>query len=205
MITSTGIPAPPNYPAALERDVVSEGGLHYRLRPIRPGDAEALVDFHSHLSPHACYLRFFTFHPTLSPNEVERFTCVDYLDRLALVAEMDGRLIAVARFDRHEGTTEAEVAFVVADDYQHHGIGSLLLDELVSAAGERGVTTFMADTLSENHGMLSVFFHSGFDVHTHTEYGTVYLRFDITPSEAYRQAIATREQSRQVTPKCNVC
>ena len=108
----------------------------------------------------------------------------------------------MARFDRHEGTREAEVAFVVADDYQRHGIGSLLLDELVLAARERGISTFLADTLSENHAMLDVFLHAGFEVETDTEYGTVYLRFDITPTESYRQALATREQTRRVSPTC---
>jgi GNAT superfamily N-acetyltransferase len=191
-----------NYPTALERDVVSEGSLHYHLRPIRPDDASRLIEFHNRLSPRSCYLRFFTFHPTLSPKEVEHFTCVDYFDRLALVAEVDGTLIAVARFDRHEGTTEAEVAFVVADGYQHHGIGSLLLDELVLAARERGITTFLADTLSENRAMLDVFLHAGFDVQTDTEYGTVYLRFDITPTESFGRALASREQRRQIRPIC---
>ncbi len=202
MILTAKTAALPNYPAALERDVVSEGDLHFHIRPIKPDDAERLVEFHSHLSPHSCYLRFFTFHPTLSPKEVERFTCVDYVDRLALVAEEDGTLIAVARFDRHEGTTEAEVAFVVADDYQGHGIASLLLDELVLAARERGITTFLADTLSENHAMLHVFLHAGFEVQTETEYGTVYLRFDITPTASYGRALTTREQRRQVSPTC---
>jgi DNA-binding NarL/FixJ family response regulator len=55
--------------------------------------------------------------------------------------------IGVARYDRHGEGNVAEVAFVVADDYQHHGIGSLLLDELVSAARDRGISTFLADTL----------------------------------------------------------
>ena len=191
---------PRNYPEALEREVVSDGDLHYRLRPIRPDDAERLVQFHNDLSPHSCYLRFFSFHPTLSPKEVERFTCVDYLDRLGLVAELDGVLLAVARFDRYESTSEAEVAFVVADDYQHHGIGSLLLDELVKAARERGIKTFLAETLSENRAMLDVFLHAGFEVRTNTECGTVYLRFDITPTESYQRALAIREQTRRVAP-----
>ena len=85
----------------------------------------------------------------------------------AVVAgEIDGTLIAVARFDRHQGTTEAEVAFVVADEYQHHGIGSLLLDQLVFAARARGITTFLADALSESNTMLGVFLHAGFEVQT---------------------------------------
>ena len=104
MITASDTSQPRNYPEDLERDVVSDGDLHYRLRPIRPDDAERLVQFHTHLSPQSCYLRFFSFHPTLSAKEVERFTCVDYFDRLALVAELvDGTLIAVARYDRYEG------------------------------------------------------------------------------------------------------
>jgi GNAT superfamily N-acetyltransferase len=143
-----------------------------------------MVAFHSHLSPHSCYLRFFTYHPTLSASEVERFTCVDYQDRLALVAEIDDQLIAVGRYDRHVGTTEAEVAFVVADAFQHHGIGSLLLDELAQAARDKGIITFLADTLRENHTMLDVFRHSGFPVTTKTEYDTVALRFPIANGAA---------------------
>jgi GNAT superfamily N-acetyltransferase len=190
---------PPNYPADLEQNVFSSTKLQYRLRPIRPDDARGLVEFHNHLSPRSCYLRFFSFHPTLTLVEVDRFTDVDYVDRLALVAEFDDKLIAVARFDRHVGTTEAEVAFVVADEYQYHGIGSLLLDELVRAARDRGITTFLADTLSENRAMLGVFTHAGFEVNSSTEYGTVSLRFEIEPTEASRHALSTREESRRVT------
>jgi GNAT superfamily N-acetyltransferase len=202
MTISTNTPSDDitSYPVDFERDVVSTGDLKYHLRPIRPDDAERLIAFHNHLSPRSCYLRFFSLHPTLSAREVERFTCVDYLDRLALVAEIEGTLIGVARYDRHEGTVEAEIAFVVADEYQHHGIGSLLLDELVLAAREQGITTFLADTLSENHSMLGVFLHAGFEVETNTEYGTTYLRFSIVATEAYLHALSTRDKSREVVP-----
>jgi GNAT superfamily N-acetyltransferase len=200
---STSEPAavpPPNYPSDLERTVVLSDGTCCTLRPIRPDDAKLLVVFHEHLSPRSSYLRFFTFHPTLSTTEVERFTSVDYVDRLAFVVQVDGKLVAVGRFERHVGTTEAEVAFVVADDYQYHGLGSLLLDELAQAARARGITTFLADTLSENRAMLGVFRHSGFAVSTTTEYGTVSLRFGIGLTEAYLVALAGRDQERLATP-----
>ena len=187
---------PPNYPLHLEREVQS-GNLRYRVRPIRPDDAPKLIEFHEHLSPHSCYLRFFSFHPTLSAIEVNRFTCVDYKDRLALVAETHDHLIAVGRYDRHVGTPEAEVAFVVADDYQHHGIGSLLLDDLVRAARENGITTFLADTLRENHTMLDVFMHSGFTVTTKSDRDVVALRFPIEPTDVYHNALGKRAHRRQ--------
>ena len=149
--------------------------------------------FHEHLSTRSVYLRFFTLHPTLSDVEVARFTTVDYVDRLALVATVDDRLIAVARYDRPPGETEAEVAFVVADEYQHHGIGSRLLDDLATAARARGVLTFRAETLAENHQMLDVFRHAGFPVSAHTEYGTVTLRFPIAVTPDHEAARARHE------------
>jgi GNAT superfamily N-acetyltransferase len=190
--TSPGRADPEGYPYDLERAVVATDGLRYRVRPIRPDDGPRLVAFHACLSTRSVYLRFFTIHPTLSEAEVHRFTTVDYVNRLALVAIVEDRLIAVARYDRAPGATEAEVAFVVADEYQHHGVGSLLLDDLADAARRRGVLTFCADTLAENHAMLDVFRHTGFPVTAHTEYGTVSLRFPIAVTEDYASARSRR-------------
>jgi len=185
-----------NYPSELERDVVSND-LQYHVRPIRPDDSARLVAFHSHLLPRSVFLRFFTFHPELSPKEVEHFTSVDYVNRLALVAEVEDQLIAVGRYDSAPGDTEAEVAFVVSDEFQHHGIGALLLDELARSAWERGITSFRAETLCENRAMLDVFRHAGFPVSSTVEYGTVTLHFPIEPTDAYRAVLADREVLRQ--------
>ncbi len=198
---------PPNYPRDLERDVVSDAKTHYHLRPIRPDDAPALITFHSQLASRSVFLRFFSFHPELSAKEAEHFTCVDYSNRLALVAERNGHLIAVGRFESGPGDTEAEVAFVVADEFQHHGIGSVLLDELASAARERGVLAFRAETLTENRAMLDVFHHAGFLVSSSVDHGTVTLRFPIEVTHAYQAARSRREAERcqrVASPACSV-
>lgn len=189
---------PPGYPRELVREVRTEG-LRYRVRPIRPDDGPRLVKFHGTLSTRSVYLRFFSLHPTLSKAEVERFTDVDYRDRLALVATIGDDLIAVARYDRPPGGSEAEVAFVVDDAHQHHGVGSELLDELADAALARGVTTFRAETLVENRAMLDVFHHAGYPVRSSIEYGTVTLRFEIVPTEASVAARAARHRRTEVT------
>jgi len=189
---------PAGYPTDLTRDLPGPEGIRYHLRAIRPDDAAALVDFHQHLSPQSVYLRFFTYHPTLSAAEVARFTTVDYQDRLALVVTHGDRLVAVGRFDRPPGATEAEVAFIVADEHQHHGLGSLLLDELAKAGRDRGVETFKADTLAENAAMLDVFRHAGYPISSGVDYGTVTLRFPIALSDAARAALARREEMRRM-------
>jgi GNAT superfamily N-acetyltransferase len=194
---------PLEYPSDLECDVASDG-LRYMIRPIVPDDAEALKVFHTHLSPYSRYLRFFNYHPALSPDEIRHFTCVDYSRRLALVAVVDDRIIGVGRFDRQPATDEAEVAFAVADDFHHHGVATLLLDQLVGAARCRGITSFVAHTLWENHDMLSVFLHSGFDVIRDIDGGVVTLRFPIRYSPGSRWALVLRDATRQVTPHANV-
>jgi GNAT superfamily N-acetyltransferase len=184
----------------LEHDVAWPDGVTVRVRPIRPDDAQRLVDFHAGLSTRSAYLRFFTVHPELSAAEVERFTHVDYNDRLALVAEREGSLIAVARYDRLPDSDKAEVAFVVTDDYQHHGIGTLLLDDLAAAALPHGITTFVASTLAENVTMLGVFKHAGFPVTSSRDHETVMLSFSITPDDRYRTALAARQGAYRRSP-----
>lgn len=180
------------FPAELECDVQTLDGVIVHMRPIRPDDGTRLMKFHEGLSSESVYRRFFYVHRRLSSAEIERFTHVDYVERLALVVVDGERLVAVGRYERLPETSEAEVAFVVADEFQHHGIGTLLLKHLADAAVTRGITTFVAQTLTENRDMLDVFMKSGFTVTTSSDYGTVRLRFSIEPDETSRLSSATR-------------
>lgn len=184
------------YPSGLERDVRTGSGRVVHLRPIRPDDGALLVDFHSGLSPHSVYLRYFAFHPALSEREVERFTHVDYVKRLALILVCAGRIVAVGRYDRLQETDDAEVAFVVADSYQGDGLGTLLADELAGAAFERGIRRFVAETLPENGGMIEVLRGLGFPVTNRFSDGLVRVAFPIDPVPGFAKARAQREASR---------
>jgi GNAT superfamily N-acetyltransferase len=175
------------YPPELECDATTMSGTSVHVRPICPEDADRLVTFHSNLTPRSVYRRFFSNHPNLSEAEVHRFTCVDYVDRLALIAEVGGRLVAVARYDHLPGAPEAEVAFVVADDFQHHGIATLLLELLAEAAWRAGIRTFVASTLAENREMLGVFTGSRFEVSTNLDCGVVEVRFPIDPERTHHE------------------
>jgi GNAT superfamily N-acetyltransferase len=149
------------------------------LRPIRPSDAAGLLRFHSQLSNASIRLRFFSLHTHLTDDEVERFTNVDGTDRVALVVANANELIAVGRYDRCAESDVAEVAFVVADHFQHHGLGSLLLDRLAERARAVGIRTLRAETLAENSLMLGVFRDSGYPMRTKTSYGVVEVTLDI--------------------------
>jgi GNAT superfamily N-acetyltransferase len=173
-------PAPSTgYPSGLDSVERLSDGTEVVFRPIRGTDGPAMTAFHESLSARSVYRRFFFAHPHLSDGELDRFTHVDYVDRLAFVVTDGDRIVGVGRYERLPGTDEAEVAFVVTDDYQHRGIGSRLLAHLADAARPHGITRFCAQTLSENRAMLSVFLSSGFAVTTASEGGTVTVGFPI--------------------------
>ena len=154
-------------------------GTSLAVRPIDEADAEGLVRFHQRLSDETTYLRFFSVHPVLHPDEVERFTHVDHRRREAVVALLDGEIVAVARFDRLPDGDDAEIAFVVADEFQGRGIGSALLRALVPRARGFGIRRFVAETMPHNRRMLTVFRHSGLPVRTQFEDGVVHVVLDL--------------------------
>jgi acyl-CoA synthetase (NDP forming)/GNAT superfamily N-acetyltransferase len=189
------------YPLAWEADVVlADGGIAH-VRPIRADDADRLRDFHARLSPETVYFRFFAPHPELTDRDVERFTQVDHVDRVALVGTVHGEIVGVSRYERLAGSDDAEVAFVVRDDHQGRGLASVLLDHLAEAARERGVRSFVAEVMADNRRMLAVFADAGYRPNTSMADGYLELRFDIAPSTTSLAVASAREhcaESRSV-------
>ncbi|HEX6799080.1 MAG TPA: GNAT family N-acetyltransferase [Ktedonobacterales bacterium] len=158
-------------------------GERIQVRPIRPGDAARLQAFHSQLSADSVVFRFFRYLPVLPDADAARFTHVDYVDRMALVAT-DGkgegeRLLAVVRYDRITSDT-AEVAFVVADHWQGHGIATALLHRLAAFARLQGITHLLAVTLATNAKMLEVLRHAGYPLSARYISGEVEMTLDIS-------------------------
>jgi acetyl coenzyme A synthetase (ADP forming)-like protein len=206
MAISTGrAPAPLSDPgAAHDSDVLLTDGTTAHVRDISPDDGEELVAFHGRLSTESIVLRFFGPHPRLSATEIERFTHVDGVDRVALVAERGGRMVAVARYDRTAGKDEAEVAFVVADEFQGKGLGTILLEHLAVVARTHGIRRFVADTLSDNHRMLAVLRGAGFARQYERSAEVVRVVLDIAPSPAAQAAADERDRHAVVASVARV-
>ncbi len=149
-------------PGGSRDDIELRDGTPVQVRPVTVNDAAALLRFHQRLSPETIRRRYFSAHPQLSEGEVEHFTTVDHHDREALVAVVDSEIIGVARYERTMAPTDAEVAFVIADVWQHQGLGTALLERLTTRARDEDVHRLVAETLSENRGMLEVFLRAGF-------------------------------------------
>jgi RimJ/RimL family protein N-acetyltransferase len=172
------------YPPPEVRGVPTLEAAGLEMRPIAASDEDRLVAFHATLSDDSVYYRFFAPHPHLSPAEVHRFTHVDGTDRVGLVVLDGDRIVAVARYDRIGEGAEAEVAFVVTDAYQHHGLASALLARLAELGRAHGVQRFVAQTLPDNRRMRRVFASSGYPMTSEFRDGVVRVSLDISvPAE----------------------
>ncbi|HYJ69235.1 MAG TPA: GNAT family N-acetyltransferase [Nocardioidaceae bacterium] len=182
----------PAYPRHWEADVVLRDGSTAHLRPITPDDSEGLVAFYSRVSEQSKYLRFFAPYPVLSERDVERFTHVDHDRRVAFVITRASDIVAVGRYDALD-EREAEIAFLVQDDYQGRGLGQLLLEHLAEAGRERGFERFVAEILPENTRMNQVFREQGYAVCDDFADGVLRLEFSIDPTETAVGVMQARE------------
>jgi acetate---CoA ligase (ADP-forming) len=153
------------YPAGREAEVVLRDGSTAHVRPVRAGDETGIRTFLDGLSQESIVFRFFG---VADLGWVTRWAVdVDYADRFALVAETGtpSQIIAHAAYVRID-SEEAEVAFLVADEWQGRGISTIMLAHLAAIADQHGIETFVAEVRPTNHRMIEVFRQSGFPVQT---------------------------------------
>lgn len=140
---------------------VLDDGTRVIVRPIEPGDGDRLRAAFDRLSPESRYRRFFSAMPRLSESMLHHLLDVDGVDRVAwaaIDADAEGEPgIGVARYFRLQDEPDAaEMAVAVVDDYQHRGVGSLLLHHLNRTAREQGITHFVGTVLADNRPMLDL-------------------------------------------------
>ncbi|MEO6627799.1 MAG: GNAT family N-acetyltransferase [Aquihabitans sp.] len=190
-------PSTSPYPKRWEADVVLADGGTMSVRPIRPDDVERILQFHDRQSPESIYFRFFSPRPRLSERDVTRFTHVDYVDRMAFVGLIGDDLVGVARYDRHRGRSDAEVAFFIDDEHHGRGMATVLLEYLAAAAREAGISGFTASVLPQNRKMLGVFTQAGFSSHSRFEEGVIEVELGIDPTPEALAAIEVRAASAE--------
>ena len=180
-------------------------GTTIEIRPARPEDFAAVRDLHAKMSPDNLYLRFFSLSLMAVEREARRICRDPAPDHAALLAVLDGEVVGCGSYEvANDGSRSAEVAMAVADDMHNRGVGTLLLEHLISLAHSRGVRAFTAETLSENALMLKVFADSGLQVQRALADGVYDLTFPLPGEETdaalgtYRAAVAERERSADV-------
>ncbi len=165
------------YPEELECYETLIDGTQIFFRPVKPIDEKALSEMLYSLSPSSIRTRYMTHTMTFPHKDVQQLTNIDYTQNLAIVGTVPGvtdeEIVAIAQYFLDPKTQAAEVAFIVHDEWQKKGMGTLLLAYLTKIARQRGVRSFYAKVLPTNKAMLTVFYNSGYKVNTEFD-GEVY-------------------------------
>lgn len=196
------------YPADREAEIALRDGSTVHVRPVRPDDKPAIRTFLDGVSEEAIGFRFFG---AVNLEWVTKWAVdVDYADRFALVVETGSprRIIAHAAYIRlHAAESDgprhgselatgdrAEVAFLVADEWQGRGISTLLLAHLAAIAEQHGIGTFIAEVLPANHRMIDVFRRSGFPIEMHSTPDAIEIELPTSLSEEALARFDERER-----------
>jgi acetyltransferase len=161
--------APSRYPAHLVASGRLPDGTSIVIRPIRPDDDAIERAFIRALSRDSAYNRLLSARK-LTADEIRHLTRIDYEHEMAFVAVTvtggQTRLLGVARYVRDDDAGGAEFAIVVADAWQHRGIGTVLLSTLLRQARSAGIARIHGITLATNQAVQNLARKLGF-VQTH--------------------------------------
>ena len=172
-VETSARPAIRPYPVQYVRPWRFEDGSEVLIRPIRPEDEPLVARFHAKLSERSVYQRYFHLMGLDQRTSHDRLirTCFNDYDReIALVAERvtsqsTGReILAVARMSKAHLAKEAELAFLIADEYQHKGLGTELARRLLEIARAEKLDRVTLEVLGENRAMLGVCSEVGFQL-----------------------------------------
>ncbi len=156
------------YPSDIATSHVFKNDLRVDFRAIKPSDVEDMRRLFYRFSDTAVYYRYFSPIKTMPHAKMQEYVNVDFgrcLSIVGLVKDIgEGRIIAEGRFVRELQRPYAEVAFVVDESFQGHGIATFMLRMLIRLAKERGLKGFTAEVLSSNKSMLKVFEKCGLPV-----------------------------------------
>jgi len=135
------------------------------VRPIRIDDAVSNAAFVEALSPPSKHFLFLGGVPRLSAQALQRLCEPQEGRDMAFVAfpsDDAERQIGVARYAGATPSAGAEISIAVADDWQHKGLGTFLLKQLIEHARAHGIVRLYSMDAANNARMRTLAKHFGF-------------------------------------------
>lgn len=143
------------------------------IRPIGKDDGALERAFIERLSPESREYRFLG-QVKVSDDLVRGLTDVDYQRDMAFIALRHGagekREIGVSRFCIAKDGQSCECAVAVSDEWQHKGLGTLLMRHLIEVARQRGIKRMVSVDMAGNVAMRKLAESLGFDRKIESDY-----------------------------------
>jgi GNAT superfamily N-acetyltransferase len=136
--------------------VVGHDGRAVSVRAATIHDKAKLREMFSRVSPETIHRRFHLPYLRVPEQMLNLLLDVDRYDKESLVALAEGDIVGHAMYVKLADSGDAEVAFVVEDEWQSKGVGKLLLSQIAEKARRSGAETFTGQVLAENRRVLGL-------------------------------------------------
>ncbi|MGC8615977.1 MAG: GNAT family N-acetyltransferase [Desulfurella sp.] len=161
------------------KKLILRDGTLCSIRKVKLSEKEKVRELFLQTSPESRYYRFFGATSQLDDKLLNSLIKNDAYN-VSLVCIVKGSIVGIANYNATEDLQSAEVSFMVKDEFQGKGIGTLLLEELAKHAWLRGIKELEAFVLSDNYNMISVFKNSGFEiVHEKLDLTSIHLKLPL--------------------------
>jgi len=168
------------YPADWEVWKTTRTGLKLLLRPVKISDEPLLKEFFYSLSEESMYQRFISVRRDIPHEVLQKFTAVDYFQKMVLVAvkEENGKeqISGLGQYAMNSDMYTADIALAVRDECQNQGVGKELLTHLTYLAKKQGLLGFTAEVLVGNEPVFRLFRAMGFAVSQRNEAGVFEMK-----------------------------
>nr|WP_079047815.1 GNAT family N-acetyltransferase [Streptomyces hirsutus] len=174
-------------------------GTTVRIRTVELRDHDQPEGLYTEMSPDNRRLRSFSAGPRAARLAADTVCAPARRGHRALLAERAGQVIGLVEYHADgDAPHTAELAVAVADGLHDRGVGTLLVEHLVSAARADCITSFTADVLSENHEVLRLFAGLGLAAIRRFDGPEAHCVIDLHVDETYLTASEARGRAADV-------
>ena len=134
-------------------------GAEVVLRPIKAEDEGRFNELIKSLSPQSMRFRFFEIFKEFPHDTLTKYCNLDYDRQIAIVAQLNHNgapIIGVGRVIAEPDGTSGEFAVLVADQWQLKGLGSMLMDYIITVARNMRLRRIFATILPDNVKMITL-------------------------------------------------
>ena len=185
------------YPRKYVEPTQLSDGTAVTYRPIRPEDESLMVQFHQDLSESSVRSWYFesrSLDERTDHTRLRRACFIDYAREMALIAVVHNKdgtntVAGLIQMQKSSFSDRARFAVVVADQWQHRGIGGQLLQRLINVAKMEGLTLLRAAFLPDNDSLKRLFEKFGFSIVNASPDEPLYAELELPKEAGIRSSV----------------